>query len=68
MTAILAALPAFYPLIREGIGDIASLVKYIGSIRGAALQSGEWTDEQEAQFQAELEATIADPDYQPDKP
>lgn len=66
MTAILAALPALYPLVREGIGDIASLVKYIGSIRSAAQQSGEWTDEQEAQFLAELEATSGDADYQPD--
>lgn len=67
MTAILALLPTLYPLVRDGVGDVAALIQYIRSIRSAAQQSAEWTDAQEAQFQTELEATLTDSAYQPDK-
>ncbi len=48
------------------ISAAAKLIEFILKARQAARQSGEWTPEQEEQFQAELAMRMNQPHWQPD--
>lgn len=66
MPAALALLPVvlqYLPTIETGVEHLWS---WINSVRSAAQQSSEWTEELEAQYRAALQATGSDPAYQPD--
>jgi hypothetical protein len=54
---------ALLPLVETGVTEF---IAWIASLRAAALQTGEWTDEQEAAFRASLYAKTKDPAYIPD--
>ena len=60
------------PLILENLPSILKVGKagydFIQSVRSAAQQSGEWTDAQEAEFQAKLADESIDPAWLPDAP
>lgn len=56
MAAILALLPGLINLIPTVTTGLSSLIAFIGAIRSAAQQSGEWTPELEKAF---LDALIA---------
>ena len=58
MPAIIALILANLPLI---ISTGEAGFKFIASIRTAAKQSGEWTDEVEAQFQHQIGVEELDP-------
>lgn len=68
MAAILALLPGILSMLPTITTGVEKLVALIGSIRGAAQQSGEWTPDLESAFLNALLATKTDPAYQPDKP
>ncbi len=56
MPALIALVPqliALVPVVETGVG---SLIKFIGEIRTAAMQTGEWTAEHEKTF---LDALVA---------
>ena len=65
-------MPALIALILANLPTIISAgeagYSYIASIRAAAQQSGEWTPEIEAQFQAALAAQAIDPAWLNDVP
>jgi hypothetical protein len=66
MTAALALLPIvlkYLPTVESGAEHLWA---WVMSIRTAAQQSAEWTDEMENQFRATLQACGKDPAYQPD--
>jgi hypothetical protein len=54
---------AALPLIQVGV---AEFIAWLQSVKAAAQQTGEWTDEQEAAFRAALFAKTTDPAYAPD--
>ncbi len=54
---------ALLPLVETGVTEF---IAWIASLRSAALQSGEWTDQMEADYRASLFARTKDPAYQPD--
>lgn len=58
MPALIALLPTLLQGIREA-------VSVINAIRAAARQTGELTPEQDAEFQAKLDATFASPEWKP---
>lgn len=58
MPALIALLPTLLSGIREA-------VTVINSIRAAARQTGELTPEQDAEFQAKLDAMFASPEWEP---
>ena len=65
MTALIALVLANLPtIIQAGQAGF----KFIQSVRAAAQQAGEWTDAQEAEFQAKLAAQALDPAWQLDAP
>lgn len=63
--AILQLALAILPLVQTGVPE---LIAWITSMRDAAKQSGEWTDEKEAAYRAALFAKTNDPAYKPDAP
>ena len=52
------------PLIQTGVMEF---IAWLETLRTAAQQSGEWTPEQDAAYQAALRAKLGDPAYLPDK-
>lgn len=56
MAAILALLPQLIALIPSITTGVGSVIKFVGQVRAAAQQSGEWTPELEKQF---VDALIA---------
>jgi hypothetical protein len=66
MTAALALLPIvlkYLPTVESGAEHLWA---WVMGVRAAAQQSSEWTDDQETQFRAALQASGKDPAYQPD--
>jgi len=61
--AITQILIPLLPTITTGVG---SLINFIGAVRNAAMQTGEWTPEIEAAYRKSLWDTTKDPAYQPD--
>lgn len=60
----IALLLTYLPqLIQAG----TSLIGLVSNLRTTAMQSGEWTDDHEAQFLASLEKQALAPEEQPDK-
>lgn len=59
MGAILALLPSLIPAV-------TSLITYIGSIRTASQQSGEWTADMETAYHTMLQQAATAPEWQPD--
>lgn len=64
MTMLLPIVLQYLPTIETGAEHLWA---WVTSVRAAAQQSGEWTDENETQFRAALQAAGKDPAYQPDK-
>lgn len=56
---IIAALPA----ITTGVTE---LIAWMGTLKAAAQQAGEWTDAQDTAYRAALFAKTTDPAYAPD--
>jgi hypothetical protein len=66
MTLALAIIQVLIPLLPQIGGDIAALVRWMSSIRTAAKQTGEWTDELDQKFRAAvIAAGHEDPAWQP---
>jgi len=66
MTLALAIVQIIIPLIPKVEGEVSSLVNWISSIRTAAKQTGQWSDEMEQNFRASvIAAGLADPAYKP---
>ena len=66
MTAALALLPVvlqYLPTVETGAEH---LWNWVTTVRSAAQQSAEWTEDHETQFRAALQATGKDAAYQPD--
>jgi hypothetical protein len=63
MTMLLPIVLQYLPTIETGAEHLWA---WVMSVRAAAQQSGEWTDENETQFRAALQASGKDPAYQPD--
>ncbi len=63
-SAILQLALALLPLVQTGINEF---IAFIAAIKAAMQQTGEWNDQQEADFRAALFAKTGDPAYQPDK-
>ena len=63
MTMLLPIVLQYLPTIETGAEHLWA---WVMSVRSAAQQSGEWTDENESQFRAALQASGKDPAYQPD--
>ena len=63
MNAILTLVISNLPALLSG-GKL--LIDLVHTIRAEAIRTGEWTAEQEASFQSELEAQKIDPAWQPD--
>ena len=51
------------PMITAGTTE---LLRFIQSVRGAARQTGQWTEAQEEAYQASLLASATDPKHLPD--
>ena len=68
MAAALAALPTILQLITLMAPGFTHLIKWVMSLRLAASQSREWTEEMETAFITALIATKTDPAYTPDPP
>jgi hypothetical protein len=64
----LALAQLLIPLIPTIASGVEHLIAFIGSVRAAAQQTGEWTPAMEEAFRAALLATKTDPAYQPDQP
>ena len=64
--ALIALLPQIIALIPVVTTGVQQLIAFIESIRGAAQQTGEWTDAMEKAFVDELLARAKTPAYQPD--
>lgn len=56
---------AFLPVINTGVNEF---IAWLTTVRAAARQSGEWTPEQDAAFEAAIAAKKNDPAYLPDPP
>lgn len=54
---------ALLPLVQTGVEQF---IAWLQRLRTAAQQSGEWTPEQDAAFEASLLERTSDPAYQPD--
>ena len=54
---------ALLPLITTGVNQF---IQFIGSLRSALQQSGEWTEAQEQEYRRALFAKLGDPAYAPD--
>jgi len=54
---------AALPMIQTGVTEF---IAWLETLRSAAKQAGEWTDEQDAAYLAALRAKLGDPAYQPD--
>lgn len=54
---------ALLPLVEEGVEQF---IAWINSLRAAAMQRGEWTEEQQEAYRAALFAKTSDPAYKPD--
>ena len=65
LSAIVQLALAILPLVQNGVTEF---VAWITSLRSVAMQSGEWTEEQESAFRAGLFAKTKDPAYQQDFP
>ena len=63
LASIIALALQILPLITTGVPEF---IAFINALRGAAQQSGVWTDAQEATYRAALFAKANDPAYQPD--
>ena len=63
MTAIIALILANLPTIMQA-GQVG--FNFINGIRTAAKQSGEWTDQNEADFQSKIASEKLDPAWQLD--
>lgn len=46
------------------LAGVSELIKVISAVRENAKQNGEWTPEQEVEFQAKLKSTFAAPHWQ----
>lgn len=68
MTAALALVQVILPLLPSIEAGAVELWNFINTVHTAAQQTGEWTPELEASYQAALKATATDPAYQPDAP
>jgi hypothetical protein len=68
MAAALALLPVVLQYLPQVTTGVEQLIAWIGGVRTAAQQSGEWTPALEAQYRASLFATTSDPAYKPDAP
>lgn len=59
-----------WSLILSQLPSIISAAKdiyeYVGKVRAAAMQAGEWTPEYEIQFQELLNSAKSAPEWQPD--
>jgi hypothetical protein len=66
MTVALALLPEVLKALPTVETGAEHLWSWVMSLRTAAQQSGEWTDEMENNFRAALQACGKDPAYQPD--
>ena len=64
MTMLLPIVLQYLPTIETGAEHLWA---WVMSVRAAAQQSGEWSDENETQFRSALQASGKDPAYQPDK-
>lgn len=64
MAAIIALVMANLPALIAGGKEVFNLVT---TIRAEAQRTGEWTADQEAAFQAELDAQKIDPAWQTDE-
>lgn len=60
---ILQVALASLPLIQVAVPQF---IAWIEALRGAMLQSGEWTQDQESAFRASLMLKMQDQAYQPD--
>lgn len=67
MTALALAQLAIQLLPTVEIG-VTELIAFINTVRTAAQQSAEWSDQAEAAYRAALFAKTNDPAYAPDKP
>lgn len=66
MAAILPIIAQLLPLLPSLTTGVGQLIGFIGSIRAAAQQSGEWTPELEKAFVDALIARNTDPAWRPD--
>lgn len=63
ITAIVQLALALLPLVQTGVTEF---IVWLNSLKAAAQQAGEWTDEQDAAFRAALYAKTGDLAYGPD--
>lgn len=56
-----AILLQYLPFLVQGAGEVQQIWDYVQKVREAAKQSGEWTPEAEAAFDAEIEKLKTDP-------
>jgi hypothetical protein len=63
MNVALALAHIVIPLLPSIEGDISGLVKWISSVRTAAKQTGEWSDELDIKFRTCLVAAGQEPPY-----
>lgn len=63
LAAIIQLALALLPLVEEGVEEFIAWIK---SLRDAAIQSGEWTPQQQEAFRAALFAKTQDSAYLPD--
>ena len=61
MTAILALVIKFLPVLVQAVGSYPQIVEFIAGLRDIFKRDKIWTDEQEAEFDAQTEALRNDP-------
>lgn len=66
MSNALALVQIIMPLLPTITTGVNHLIAWIQSVRTAAQQANEWTDEMEIAFRKSLEETKTNPAYQPD--
>lgn len=64
MTAILALVLKFLPYLVEGAKAVPQLVTFVSQLREIFARDKVWTPEQEAEFDARIEALRDDPAWQ----
>lgn len=66
MTAIIGIIINYLPVLIKAAKSVPEVIGFIKGVQEHLKQTKEWTPEQEAEFNAKLEALTSQPHWQPE--